>query len=105
MQIVCKCFWLLGLGGGVILRTECVTQNSGSGGALPAYCGCVISDAGSGTWGHSGDCGHVTSGELSGRVLPWRLWTCYPKCRDWEVVSQDIVVMRPQVQSLDVGLY
>ena len=85
---------------------ECVTQNVGSGeGALPGYCGCVIPDAGSGTWGHSGDCGHVTSGEWSGRGLPWRLWTCYPKCRDWEVVSKDIVVMRPQVQSLDVGSY
>ena len=41
-----------------------MTQSAGSGEvALPAYCGCVIPDAGSETWGHSGDCGHVTSGE------------------------------------------
>ena len=83
-----------------------VTQSAGSGeGDLPEYCGCVIPDAGSGTWGHSGNYGHVASGEWSGRGLPWRHWTCYPKCRDWEMVSPRTLVMRPQVQSLDVGLY
>ena len=65
-----------------------MTQSARSGEvALPAYCGCVIPDAGSETWGHSGDCGHVTSDEWSGRGLPWSRWTCYLKCRDWEVVS------------------
>ena len=83
-----------------------VTQSTGSGeAALPAYCGRVIPDAASGMWGHSVDCGHVISGEWSGRVLPWRRWTCYPKCRDWEVVSPRTRVIRPQVHSLDVGLY
>jgi len=48
-----------------------VTQSAGSGEvALPEYCGCVIPDAGSETWGHSGDCGHVTSVNDLGRGYP-----------------------------------
>ena len=69
---------ILGLGGGITLETMYATTGAGSG-----------------RWGHPGDCGHIISGSGSGRGLPWsmdvrtqvqglgrespwRMWTCDP---------------------------
>ena len=56
-------------------------------GVVTLDCGCVTPGSGSGRGCHHGNCGPVTPDIGSGRGSPWRLWTCEPRCRVWEVGS------------------
>ena len=52
----------------------------------PGDFGHVTPGIGSGG-GHPGDYGHVTPGTRCVEVgSPWRLWTCEPACRVWDLV-------------------
>ena len=57
------------------------------GSPLPEGCGCVSPGSEPGRGCHHGDCRHGTPGIEFGRGSPWRLWTCEPRCRVWEVES------------------
>ena len=56
-------------------------------GCHPGDCGLVNPGAWSEGGSHRKDCRYVTPGIEFGRGSPWRLWTCEPRCRVWEVES------------------